>query len=251
MPAPWLAGSAIAAGLIQGGITAGTSRRNTDATIRANREMAEYAYAKDLEQFERMKEYNAPTAQMARFKAAGLNPNLIYGQGTPGNVNSTPSYQAPRQDYKYAPPVDLPMTLAMYQDVAVKDAQIDNLQAQTENVEARTATELINKNLRGAQYKSQAARALVDVGYGQDLAQAELELKRQNLTNAQKDEIGKDLRNTFQEYANQWAKYGVTGKDALIIRSGIKIMQQLGIDHSWLLEMLPKGTTLDDVLKMN
>jgi len=29
--------------------------------------------------------YNAPVAQMQRYRDAGLNPNLIYGQGTPGN----------------------------------------------------------------------------------------------------------------------------------------------------------------------
>ncbi|MEM3753867.1 MAG: hypothetical protein QW778_04690 [Candidatus Micrarchaeaceae archaeon] len=32
--------------------------------------------------------YNLPEAQMERFKQAGLNPNLIYGQGTSGNADS-------------------------------------------------------------------------------------------------------------------------------------------------------------------
>lgn len=33
--------------------------------------------------------YNAPKAQMARFQSAGLNPNLVYTQGTPGNQSTT------------------------------------------------------------------------------------------------------------------------------------------------------------------
>lgn len=32
-----------------------------------------------------MNEYNSPASQMKRYQEAGLNPNLIYGQGTPGN----------------------------------------------------------------------------------------------------------------------------------------------------------------------
>lgn len=41
--------------------------------------------------------YNLPEAQMARFKQAGLNPNLIYGQGNSGNAGSPQSWspQAP------------------------------------------------------------------------------------------------------------------------------------------------------------
>ena len=37
-------------------------------------------YKRALEQWERENAYNSPTAQMERFKAAGLNPDLIYGQ---------------------------------------------------------------------------------------------------------------------------------------------------------------------------
>lgn len=237
---PLIAAGGVALGQ---GINAWVQKRNTDRTIRANRQQAKYAYDQQKEMIRLQNEYNAPQAQMGRYKAAGLNPNLIYSQGTPGNQSSIAEYQAPRADYKYASPVDLPSMISMYQDTAMKDAQIDNIQAQTENTEARTAVELVNRRLRGAQTE-------VAVAYGLDTAEAELRLKRQNLTNAQKAEIGQDLQNEFKRYANQWAKYGITGRDALLIRSGIKIMQQLGIDHKWILDMLPSGTTLEDVLKM-
>lgn len=39
--------------------------------------------------------YNSPAAQMERFKAAGLNPNLIYTQGTNGNSSSPVTYHRP------------------------------------------------------------------------------------------------------------------------------------------------------------
>lgn len=44
----------------------------------------------NLEQWERENFYNSPISQMARLRAAGLNPDLMYGQGTTGNSFSSP-----------------------------------------------------------------------------------------------------------------------------------------------------------------
>lgn len=60
-----------------------------------NMALAEYAYQKDLEMWNRQNVYNDPSAQMQRLKDAGLNPNLMYGQGTTGNATSSPDYNAP------------------------------------------------------------------------------------------------------------------------------------------------------------
>lgn len=40
-------------------------------------------------------QYNDPSAQMARLRNAGLNPNLMYSQGNTGNAGTTPSYVKP------------------------------------------------------------------------------------------------------------------------------------------------------------
>lgn len=45
-----------------------------------------------LELWNLMNEYNLPENQMKRFKDAGLNPNLIYQQGSPGNTSSPANY---------------------------------------------------------------------------------------------------------------------------------------------------------------
>lgn len=83
-------------------------RQNIRRTNRANMELAKFAHQKDVEMWERMQEYNTPAEQMKRFREAGLNPNLIYGQGTPGNVDSYPTFTPPRQDFTgKPPPVDL------------------------------------------------------------------------------------------------------------------------------------------------
>jgi len=134
---------------IQGQYNRKAAAENTDKTILANKNMAEYAYSKDLEmwnksnaynrqQWEDQNVYNSPTQQMERYKEAGLNPNLIYGTGTTSAGNTslpstsqTAKYQAPRQEYNYKPN-QLGATLGQFQDVQMKSAQIDNIKAQTE-----------------------------------------------------------------------------------------------------------------------
>lgn len=114
-------------------IEANQSRYNTNRTIQANREMANYQYSKDLEMWNKANEYNSPASQMSRYQSAGLNPNLIYGTGSAsaGNTATTlPKFQAPTAEYNYKPPVDIANAIGMYQDFQVKQAQIDNLREQ-------------------------------------------------------------------------------------------------------------------------
>ena len=65
---------------------------------------AEYAYNKDLasqqnqyniDMWKMQADYNSPQAQMQRFKDAGLNPNLVYGQGSDGNMSTAPQMVTP------------------------------------------------------------------------------------------------------------------------------------------------------------
>lgn len=43
-------------------------------------------------------EYNLPSAQMERFRQAGLNPHLIYSQGNAGNASSAPAWNPDAPD---------------------------------------------------------------------------------------------------------------------------------------------------------
>lgn len=79
-----------------------TSKRNVDATIAANKSESELAYQRSIEQRDYMNRYNSPEAQMQRFIDAGLNPHLIYGQGSGGQQQSAPQYSPPDIQYKYA-----------------------------------------------------------------------------------------------------------------------------------------------------
>ena len=58
----------------------------------------------NLQLWNLMNEYNSPKNQMQRYAEAGLNPNLIYQQGTPGNAGSQAT--AGKPDVKIQPNAD-------------------------------------------------------------------------------------------------------------------------------------------------
>lgn len=55
--------------------------------IEASNKMAKQNREWQLQQWRMENEYNSPAQQMQRLKAAGLNPNLLYGQISPGNAS--------------------------------------------------------------------------------------------------------------------------------------------------------------------
>lgn len=56
----------------------------------------------DKQMFDYQNAYNTPAMQMQRLKDAGLNPNLMYSQGTTGNASSPP-YTKPLPAYQETP----------------------------------------------------------------------------------------------------------------------------------------------------
>lgn len=87
-------------------------------------------------------EYNSPAMQMQRFKDAGLNPNLIYGQqNTAGPLTSSdvqkPEFNAPR----YGDAISggaLSAIDAMY-NLEMKQAQTDNMKLQSDVIRQEAA----------------------------------------------------------------------------------------------------------------
>lgn len=78
--------------LIVAGVSAISSIIAANRQKKSNMELAKFQNDANLQQIDKQNAYNTPKAQMARYDSAGLNPNLIYGQGTPGNQTATPTY---------------------------------------------------------------------------------------------------------------------------------------------------------------
>ena len=84
-----------AASLLGAGLNASSQQRANQTSMK----IAKYQNAWNLEQWYRENAYNLPTAQMARLKAAGLNPNLVYGNGG-ASTSSAPSPRAAAANYQ-------------------------------------------------------------------------------------------------------------------------------------------------------
>jgi hypothetical protein len=172
------AGLPVIGGLIQSNINAKVARENTDKTIAANRAMAEYQYQKDLEMWNKGNMYNSPLEQMRRLKAAGLNPNMVYGSGSAAGMSAgqLPKYNAPTADYNYVPPVDIPSTIGMFQDFRLRSAQIRN---QEQQYTERNQPMIMSDGVVKPYYQVKAINEQTDKQYGWQVKQAEWERRRQ------------------------------------------------------------------------
>lgn len=234
---------------------------NTNKTNRANRELAQYQFwqnqrmARDankwnIEQWEREMAYNTPKAQMQRLKQGGLNPNLVYGTGSvTGNTSGRPpksevaQYQRPQIDYNYK----VPSVMAMFQDAKVKQAQTNNINADTVNTDARTLTEGIKqKAVLTATELNTLKKNLFEstMKYQQDAKKAEFDILEQKLKNLKSDnQIKKTLRigyrddNKYKKYKAELAEKGINLNDPLWLRQLQQWMQNNKIGAQELFEM--------------
>lgn len=135
----------MAAPVVAGAIAAGASLLGTGGQIYAagkmnkktrawNEKMYGIQRQDALNDWNMQNQYNSPEAQMQRFKAAGLNPNLIYGQQNEGaTVRSTDakSWNPQTPDIQGG----VRNTISAYQDYTLQSEQIKNMEAARKNME--------------------------------------------------------------------------------------------------------------------
>jgi len=167
-----------------------------------NQQQAAQANQYNIDQWNRENAYNTPANQMSRFKDAGLNPALIYGQGDAGNAGPVPhaemaQYQRPNVEAQHLD-LQLPImqTLSQYQDVKMKGAQIDNIRAQGDNIRQQTANMITDGLLKTAAlthntFDNDLRAALKESIY--KAAQAKNDITEQQL-------IGSKIGNELQTY---------------------------------------------------
>lgn len=171
MPDPILTPALISAGgnlLGQAGniMSQGSMNRKTRAW---NEKMYGVQRQDALADWTMQNEYNSPQAQMQRYRDAGLNPNLIYGNGSAaggsaGDVRST-NVAAWHPD---APTVNMggiTGSLMAYYDIQMKEAQVDNLKVQntvaTQEALLKAAQTLqISSGTERTQFDTQMAKEL-------------------------------------------------------------------------------------------
>lgn len=174
--APLLLGGLVSAGgSVLNGLLGSQSQSQAN---KANLELAKYQNSWNEQMYERnlqdqiklwqmQNEYNSPSSQMSRYLKAKLNPNLIYGQGSPGNASGLNAPSAPRAADMDVQPVDSPMIgvagaasfanqyiQAYYQnksleaDIALKDAETLNKLAGVSGVRANSRLAEVNADIQ-------------------------------------------------------------------------------------------------------
>jgi len=194
-----------AAGSLIGGIGKGRKARHeahlmNERNIAFQQEVNQQNIDWNEKMWDKTNQYNSPLMQMARFKEAGLNPHLIYGQGTIAQQPHEPNLTAPSVS---ALPVDTTMNevgqgafLAMQNYVANKKQQIeidnakkaqDVMDAQITNTNASTANTLAS-TARTTQQTNQAEEL-----WSNTVATAEANLRN---TSLQGDSIEQQIRSS-------------------------------------------------------
>lgn len=111
-------------------IGAAAQQGAVEMTNKAQKELAQYSFEQQREMIREQNEYNSPLNQMKRYEEAGLNPNLIYGNGasSAGLQTETAKYHAP--DLK-VPQLGEVMQAAINfglarREMALKDQELQN-----------------------------------------------------------------------------------------------------------------------------
>lgn len=137
--------------------------------------------------------YNSPAAQMKRLEDAGLNPNLVYGNGAVATGGDIRSANAPHWSPE-APQVDLSgigTELGRYHQIRLQDAQVNNLEAQKAVAEQDALLKASQVNLTTAQ----ASKIAQDTAIGAPTAARAEEIAKISL-DAQKANLQKTLVDT-------------------------------------------------------
>lgn len=225
-----------------------------------NAAQSELAYQRELEIMNLQNEYNSPQQQLERYKAAGLNPNLIYGSGSASAGNtatSSPSYTpakytAPRAERatNVAPQLqfDPYQAISIRNQLALQKANISQVGAQTDAVMQSTKNSAIDElikaaQLQGANLTNRQREELYDVTIEharEQLRKTTYEVanlhhlalniqKRSNLSEAQLYKVHQEIINLrTTNDLNRWrielSKIGLSDKDPLWFRLGSRML---------------------------
>lgn len=116
-----------------------------------NMEIAKYNWEQQKEMWHMNNEYNKPSAQMARYQEAGLNPNLIYGSGSASAGNST---SIPTPQMAHVEPMPVPQLGDSLQQAVnniradkLADAEVDNKESMSRYNNAKAEHEVVMQGL--------------------------------------------------------------------------------------------------------
>lgn len=128
MPA-WIVPAAMAVGSLIGNLFS-QSRQN-----KKNKELAQFQADANQKYLNEQLDHSSPKNQMSRFQEAGLNPNLVYGQGNPGSQSQPLTYPDIKPaDYSKL----MENVVPAYNQTSLTQSQVQATDAKTRQIGALT-----------------------------------------------------------------------------------------------------------------
>jgi len=209
MGAELLAGGMELLGQGLGAYTQGVQNR---ANQRRAEKMFQWEVNANRENWRMQNEYNHPAQQMQRLKEAGLNPNLVYGNGataTGGSISSssanTPQGQAPR--------LDPGKIVSGYLDAQLREIQIDQGKASIDIMKQDAINKALQSQLTNAQIQKLGADTeTTKFGLSQAQRLADYSVEAAKLGN---QKIEQEIQINAKDYVLRELKNGSDLKEAL------------------------------------
>jgi hypothetical protein len=181
-----------------------------EAEFDFNKALADHQADRDIEFWNMVNEYNSPEEIVRRLQEAGLSPGLMYTGGASagmGNAKDTPKYQGHPARLNSDIFAGLKISQA-FQDIRMKNAQIDLVKANTEKSIAQKLSEGVRKTLLGTQA---------------DLARIKVKFERE----AYSDRM-EMISNLNKKYNAEWERLNrqVKGQDIINLREMQHIIEQ-------------------------
>lgn len=153
----------------------------------------------------KMNQYNSPSAQMARYKEAGLNPALIYGQSNVAPAIATANFNTPKTGSYNPQRIDVSgianaFNRGLDQYIAYRDSAVrsDNVRAQTDVLRQQK----MNAAMQGAGIALDNQKKAEEMPYVKDRANASLRMSLQALENSVQQFQLNEMRNRREEASN-------------------------------------------------
>lgn len=189
-----------------------------------------------LADWTRQNEYNSPQSQMARLREAGLNPNLVYGKGADNTSQAIRSTDS--KSWNPSAPemrMNASQSLMLSADLAMKQAQTDNLKVQNTVLDQET---LLKKAQTLATLKN-ADISEFDLGMKVSLRDTNLDFRKGELRKLNADidytldqneraaaQNAQSLQKGVQEILNLRLSRAKTDQEILHIKQMIKVLEK-------------------------
>lgn len=220
-------------------------REENQKTRDYNLNLAKQQNQWNIDQWNRENEYNTPQAQMSRYKAAGLNPDLVYGQQNLSAASPEMTSGEPGSPMDYSPVANGP-TIGEAASIAANsrltNAQAKLAESQADKVDAETVGQTINNQWLPKLLEGQTAINEADVkdklasaglkGKQIEVAVEQIKVMQQSVKESQKkiEDLQSQMENRTFQQVQAILEYNLKkDKQRYEVR---EILSRIGLNHA-------------------